>query len=112
MSEWTCEGLIPSHLPQSSWERANESLCEQAIADIGARTDLYAQSKEFSPLVNSVLKHLKTGKFSGFRSDSVAKRPKLSVSTVITNLTLSQHHLNLREVRLTSGRSLALNKEL
>ena len=59
-----------------SWEKASEDYCTKTIADLGKQTDLFAQSKKFSPMVNAVLDHLKTSKF--FKC--------LSVLTVLTIL--------------------------
>ena len=71
----------------SSWERANESSCEQAIATLGEQTDLYDKSKQFSGPVNAVLKHLKAGKYLSFRFyKALTMSKRLASITMITPL--------------------------
>ena len=61
--EWARKRLYAIHLPMPSWERASEDYCTKTIADLGEQTDLFAQSRKFSPTVNAVLDYLKASKY-------------------------------------------------
>lgn len=63
LCKWTQDELHATDSPKSSWERAKADACTKAIADLGERTDLFAQIKKLSPAVNAVLDYLKTGKY-------------------------------------------------
>ncbi|KAL9044405.1 MAG: hypothetical protein Q9214_002455 [Letrouitia sp. 1 TL-2023] len=43
----------------NAWERASEDYCTKTVTDLAEQTDLVAQSRKYSPVVNAVLDYLK-----------------------------------------------------